>query len=557
MFFGDRVAGKWLRRRTSATDSHTETAARVLCPTNVLTMGTQDGGMGRNQREARARPWGANVHPHRFLGWRDNFKGIAAFIGRMVYEPQRKRRPLIMRGTPSRRRWRSAGRKPTTDAPERGLRFRSPHCQCGYRANGKRWRLLAVAALLLYAIARPAYGSAFATLRHAWRRVIHASVATDYFNSDRLLDDKTGFYGLNAWLSATRHITRHTRAHVALQFTDPNVPKTNPTAKVLEAYVARDWGNGSVRVGNQIVAWGRANGVNPTDNLTPRDYTVLLPSTAEQRFGTPSLVWNEYLNSRYTLTTFVTPFFTPSIIPIPEIPGVTFIQQTPAAALHNTEGALKLSYSGNAGDLSVSAFRGFNLLPNLAPNGTQGHVAFRYNRMIVLGADGDLPLGKWLAWFEAAYKRPLGLPYASPSTQKPSLYLVEGVGRTLAGTLNLSAQVVYGHIYDYLAPSQAVSGPAQAIAVENNIINGAEHRNNYGWTFQIMDNWIHQTLQGKLFFYVDVRPINTYTRLTFSYQVSDHTTVTIGAEYYAGPPDTSFGQLVPNRTAFAQWRYYL
>ena len=34
---------------------------------------------------------------------------------------------------------------------------------------------------------------------------------------------------------------------------------------------------------------GRADRINPTDNLTPRDFTLLVPDDEDQRFGTAAI----------------------------------------------------------------------------------------------------------------------------------------------------------------------------------------------------------------------------------------------------------------------------
>ncbi|MBI3605573.1 MAG: hypothetical protein HY202_06050 [Nitrospirae bacterium] len=53
-------------------------------------------------------------------------------------------------------------------------------------------------------------------------------------------------------------------------------------------------------VGKQIVVWGRADGINPTDNLTPHDFTVLLPFEDDQRFGTTALKLDLYITYAFT-----------------------------------------------------------------------------------------------------------------------------------------------------------------------------------------------------------------------------------------------------------------
>jgi len=58
------------------------------------------------------------------------------------------------------------------------------------------------------------------------------------------------------------------------------------SGKFREGYLDLRLGALDVRLGRQIIAWGRADQINPTDNLTPRDFTLLVPEDADQRSGT-------------------------------------------------------------------------------------------------------------------------------------------------------------------------------------------------------------------------------------------------------------------------------
>ncbi len=52
-----------------------------------------------------------------------------------------------------------------------------------------------------------------------------------------------------------------------------------------EAYADLYLGDFDLRAGQQIIAWGRADGINPTNNLTPQDYFVRSPEPDDIRMG--------------------------------------------------------------------------------------------------------------------------------------------------------------------------------------------------------------------------------------------------------------------------------
>ena len=61
-----------------------------------------------------------------------------------------------------------------------------------------------------------------------------------------------------------------------------------------EGYVNFSHGAADFRIGKQIIVWGRADQINPTDNLTPRDNTLFIAESDDQRLGTVAakVTWN-------------------------------------------------------------------------------------------------------------------------------------------------------------------------------------------------------------------------------------------------------------------------
>ncbi len=124
-----------------------------------------------------------------------------------------------------------------------------------------------------------------------------------------------------------------------------------------------------MRIGEQIIAWGRADGINPTDNLTPRDFVVLLPLEEDQRFGTTAIKLDTYLSQELTFTAFASSFFEPAKFPLPT-EGVSIQRTQPVHTASDSELAFKLSKTGGEFDWSVSYFDGYSLLPSVAAAGS-------------------------------------------------------------------------------------------------------------------------------------------------------------------------------------------
>jgi hypothetical protein len=76
-----------------------------------------------------------------------------------------------------------------------------------------------------------------------------------------------------------------------------------------EAYVDLFFDRFDVRIGNQIVGWGRTDVINPTDNINPIDLTsVITGDVSEKKVPTPALKLDYYLGNT-TAEVVVIPFF--------------------------------------------------------------------------------------------------------------------------------------------------------------------------------------------------------------------------------------------------------
>src|SRR5688572_9817654 len=98
--------------------------------------------------------------------------------------------------------------------------------------------------------------------------------------------------------------------------------------RLREAYLDLRAGAVDLRLGKQIIAWGRADRINPTDPLTPRDITLLVPDDGDQRFGTTAVKATTVV-SGLAVTGVVLPTFEPHVIPLRRPPaGSTLRERT-------------------------------------------------------------------------------------------------------------------------------------------------------------------------------------------------------------------------------------
>lgn len=192
-----------------------------------------------------------------------------------------------------------------------------------------------------------------------------------------------------------------------------------------EAYL--DWRGEmfALRVGRQIAAWGKADGIQVADVLCPKDDSKMIASTyKDSRLGIDA-VRLSLLTDKAQFDAYWIPIFTPSLLPLAKnnplrkciLPdsyeGVTVVApekydnfDLPKKTIYNGEYALRASTYLSALDLSFYAFYGWDDNPFMSyafDSSSRIKVGGEYKRMAMIGADAAIPAGDFVFRFEAAY----------------------------------------------------------------------------------------------------------------------------------------------------------
>ncbi|MBI3755458.1 MAG: hypothetical protein HY265_04775 [Deltaproteobacteria bacterium] len=149
----------------------------------------------------------------------------------------------------------------------------------------------------------------------AMSETIEGSIRTDVFSSSRSLDEQTDLVDVSLQLKASPQWDSIKDYGEAWFRADDLFGGNNYRGYLREAYLGWDGADGSIRLGRQRIIWGRADQVNPTDNLTPRDYTLRVPETDDQRQGAYAMK-GDYFWRDLTITGIAIPVFKPSNIPL-------------------------------------------------------------------------------------------------------------------------------------------------------------------------------------------------------------------------------------------------
>jgi hypothetical protein len=162
-----------------------------------------------------------------------------------------------------------------------------------------------------------------------------------------------------------------------------------------EAYIDYERETFDFRIGKQVYAWGKADGINPTNNLNPVDFSDLI-DTDDEEIGMVSLRGRYYFG-KWTFEGIVMPIFEASIIPANNsrwsIFNLTLPVETqkPANEFKNFQLGGKISSSFAGWDFSGSYYKGFEKFPSgfikLDANFKPSTLVFKYRELQVVGAD--------------------------------------------------------------------------------------------------------------------------------------------------------------------------
>lgn len=385
---------------------------------------------------------------------------------------------------------------------------------------------------------------------------LSGSVRASYWSSNRHLDDQHDIDVASAWINLDRRFGSWGIFAEGYLANEDIFGDQRDTSRLREAYVDARSDAWDFRFGRQIVAWGRADRLNPTDNLTPRDFTLLVPEVDEDRFGSlaAKATWN--LNTTTGLTGIWLPDFQPNVVGLPPASGVVFQENIPAGS---RQWALKLDQSGGRIDWSVSYFDGYDLNPDLSFGVSSSGinvVTLDHHRIKVLGADAATTVGAYRYAVEAAYTQTEDSDGTNPFVRNPFVYAVFGVERDFGNNLDVIVQAFAREIVNYSDP-EAIADPAtRSLAVQQAVAGNQYDSHQQGISVRIGKKWFNETVEGELAGAFLLNRSGYLLRPKLSWAASDNLKLITGVEYFGGSDKTSYGVLEKNNGVFAEARYF-
>ncbi|WP_322095823.1 DUF1302 family protein [Peristeroidobacter agariperforans] len=385
---------------------------------------------------------------------------------------------------------------------------------------------------------------------------IESSVRASTWSSSRALDDESLLAPLQVWLRADQSVPTET---VTLRFYTEGWAELEARGahddshwdgRVREAYGQLSTDTLEIRAGIQIIAWGRADAINPTDNLAPRQLTLLTREPEDQRFGVPALRMSWYSESTSASIIWLAGF-EPSELPLP--PGAPFTTQEPENESH--QWAARLEYVGGEFEGSLSWFNGYDVLPSQALPAASPLpiINLLHERVRIAGLDFAKTIGRFGVRAEAAYSSPVDAKVGAIFARQPQWYVVAGGDRTFGEYLNVNLQTYYRNVT--ASALTASSDPSQlavsrALAIATQQFNSSD----FGLSFRISNQWLHETLEVSISAVASLTRSGHLLRPVVRYRFRDNWSIAAGAEIFGGSNRSAFGALQKNCAGYVELR---
>lgn len=370
-----------------------------------------------------------------------------------------------------------------------------------------------------------------------------------------------------------------------------------------EAYVNVYAGPFSLRLGQQIVVWGRADALNPTSNLTPVDWRVKSPIEDDLRVGNAGA--RGFLNmGPFRLEGVWMPMYLPTQLPTVSLPTDVYYGTPIYPSLdlrHGTEAA-RLHLQTAAIEMSVSYLYGYALLPGLTmsalnltydamtnPNGDKPPPSVLISRTAydqrVFGFDFSTSVGELMTVRgEAAYRLPYGYQAVNVTTGAlpgdghiayPDLQYVVGIDHNF-GSLSVILQYMGRYVFDWEEhPGPDMPLTAGALSTQppgsersvTPIINAQLAKTNqilFSQTAQVQHlgtirfEWLgaHDTLSISSLCMYNFTTREWVVTPRIGYHFTDAVMAYLGAQIFHGPADTLFGLIDAQLSAgYVELRY--
>ncbi|NOZ45856.1 MAG: hypothetical protein GXO79_03650 [Chlorobi bacterium] len=332
--------------------------------------------------------------------------------------------------------------------------------------------------------------------------------------------------------------------------------------RLRELYLDMYFKNFDLRIGQQQIVWGKADGVFITDIVSPLDLTeFLLPDFDEIRTGILSTKLDYYIGN-HTFEVIWIPVFTPTEIPPvgsiwykqPEFlitPTFDWSKSTIKPSLENSEFFAKYTALTSAIDFEIMGGYTWDDNPTMhikkqidmssgSPVLTGLNITPEHHRLNVGGGSfsteikGIILRGEG-AYYNGKYFQTEDPAQADATVKKDYLHYLVGVDFSI-GDIKLSSQFIQQTILDY-----------------DDLMLDKEVENTM--TFLARIDILRETLHLELFSYIGLTYEDALIRPKITYDFDDSFSILLGSNIFVGDRNGRFGQYKDNSMIYTKIKY--
>lgn len=341
-------------------------------------------------------------------------------------------------------------------------------------------------------------------------------------------------------------------------------------------------------LGNQIIIWGRTDGFNPTNNLTPSDYFFLSSNMDDQKLSNFMLRMKYRMTPSIELELIGIPFYKESNyrydlfdlnrevaianlpVPVPAIRVNANFDKIalPERKIKNGSIGARLNFELPQAGFSFSYFKGYDpyhgfdlqniVLPTTDP--TQPVVITYVPKAYLkntLGADFAIPISDWIFRGEMAYnfvenkdnqmyipKNDFSYVFGIEKSWNDFIFIGQYIGKRVSDFSPLTEPVL-----NPADPKSLMTYPQDMAKYESSLFNrkifNQQEKTNHAMSLTISRSFAYEVWNAELTGFYNFTSEEWLIRPQVSWKISDALALAVGAQYMKGPDKSLFSYSSP------------
>lgn len=348
-------------------------------------------------------------------------------------------------------------------------------------------------------------------------------------------------------------------AFVSVEFEQNNISPARTGLKLREAYLRYDSNKWDLKIGRQIIIWGKADGIPITDLISPFDLSEFLARDYEDIYLPVDAARIRLLGNKFNFEFVWVPIFRPAIFPGPgepwappldDIQGMNLVVKPPlepGKKIGNSELFGKMSFYLAGFDFAFSAFTtwddfGITRFSIMQSPGTPSAIEMQteYYRVKGIGAEFSTTLGGLVFRGEAAFlkgKRYQAENFTDGIFKKNSILWLLGLDWFGGNDWIITGQLADEMILEHESAIQ-------------------KHEHNFIVTLSIEKKLMNQILSVSNMTYWGLNEQEYFNRIKIDYAFTDSLHLILGADLIGGAKGKGlFGQYKDNKQIFFKVKY--